>query len=56
MTKLPRVNIKELKKMKEDNFKERLRFIDSYSEWLKKTSNKEFSKEQKKLIKQSKTA
>ena len=48
--KLPRVDLKELKKFKEENFKERLEFIDMYVEWLKKTPNKEWSKQQKELI------
>ncbi len=46
----PEINLKELKKIKEENFKERLEFIDKYSEWLKKTSNKEWSSEQKKVM------
>lgn len=48
--KLPRVDLKELKKLKEENFKERLEFIDMYVEWLKKTPNKKWSKQQKELI------
>ncbi len=48
--KTPKINLKELKKIKEQNFKERLEFIDKYSEWLKKTSNKEWSSEQKKVM------
>jgi hypothetical protein len=34
--KLPHIDLKELKKIKKDNFKERLEFIDKYVEWLKK--------------------
>jgi hypothetical protein len=49
--KLPRVDLKELEKFKEDNFRERLEFIDMYVKWLKKTPNKEWSKQQKDLIK-----
>ena len=48
--KLPRVDLKELKKLKEDNFKERLEFIDKYVEWLKKTPNKKWSSQQKDII------
>lgn len=48
--KLPRVDLKELEKFKEDNFRERLEFIDMYVKWLKKTPNKEWSKQQKELI------
>lgn len=43
----PEVDLKELKKIKQQNFRERLEFIDKYVEWLKKTSNKEWSKQQK---------
>jgi len=49
--KLPRIDLKELEKFKEDNFRERLEFIDMYVKWLKKTPNKEWSKQQKDLIK-----
>lgn len=44
------IDLEELEKAKEKNFQERLEFIDSYVEWLKKTSNKEWSQQQKKLI------
>ncbi|MBI2545932.1 hypothetical protein HYV81_02020 [Candidatus Woesearchaeota archaeon] len=48
--KLPEIDLEELKRMKEQNFRERLEFIDLYAEWLKKTSNKEWSSQQKKLM------
>ena len=48
-TKLPNVDLEELKRMKEENFKERLEFIDLYVEWLKKTPNKEWSSQQKEI-------
>jgi len=48
--KTPNIDLEELKKLKEDNFKERLEFIDKYVEWLKKTSNKKWSSEQKRII------
>jgi len=48
--KLPKIDLEELKKLKEDNFKERLGFIDKYVEWLKKSSNKKWSSEQKDII------
>lgn len=38
--KTPKINLRELKKMKEDNFKERLEFIDMYTKWLKKQAAK----------------
>ena len=48
--KLPDVDLKELKKDQEENFKERLKFIKRYVQWLKKTPNKEWSKQQKEVI------
>ena len=48
--KTPKINLEELKKFKEQNFKERLEFIDLYTKWLKKKSNEEWSKQQKVLI------
>ena len=47
---LPTINLEELRKLKEDNFKERLKFIDSYTNWLKTNSNKKWSSEQKELV------
>lgn len=47
---LPKIDLEKLKKKKEDNFKSRLEFIDFYVEWLKKTDNKTWSKQQKELI------
>jgi len=44
------VDLKELAKDKERNFKERLEFIDAYVEWLKKTPNKVWSKQQKSAL------
>ena len=46
----PHIDLKELKKFKEENFKERLEFIERYTEWLKKTPNKKWSNNQKKII------
>ena len=48
--KLPKIDLSELEKLKEDNFKERLEFIDRYTEWLKGTKNKKWSSQQKKII------
>jgi hypothetical protein len=48
--KTPNIDLEELKRIKKENFKERLEFIDKYTEWLKKTSNKKWSSEQKDLI------
>ena len=54
-TKLPKIDMDELKKFKEDNFKERLEFIDKYAKWIKKSENKKWSSAQKKLINAQKT-
>lgn len=48
--KLPEIDLKELDKFKEKNFRERLEFQDMYIEWLKKTGNVKWSSEQKSLI------
>ncbi len=48
--KMPHIDLKELKKLKEENFRQRLEFIDKYVEWLKKTPNKEWSRQQKEII------
>ena len=45
-----KVDIEELKKEKETNFKERLDFIDRYVEWIKATPNKVWSKQHKDFI------
>jgi hypothetical protein len=48
--KTPKIDLKELEKFKKENFRERLEFIDKYVDWLKKSSNKKWSSEQKNLI------
>ena len=48
--KLPNVDLGEIKKQKEQNFKNRLEFVKFYSEWIKKTSNKKWSSIQKEFI------
>ncbi len=48
--KAPEINLEELRKLKERNFRERLEFIEKYAEWIKKTSNKEWSSQQKKIV------
>ncbi|MCC7552560.1 hypothetical protein KO317_02745 [Candidatus Micrarchaeota archaeon] len=44
------IDLEELKKDKEKNFQDRLKFIDEYVEWLKKTPNDVWSKQQKKAL------
>lgn len=48
--KTPEINLKELEEQKEQNFKERLEFIKKYAEWIKKTENHEWSKQQAEII------
>lgn len=48
--KLTKKDLKELEEEKKRNFKQRLEFIDMYVEWLKKTPNKVWSKQQNKLL------
>lgn len=48
--KAPKIDLKELKKIKENNFKERLKFIDQYSEWVKKNQSKKWSSQQNDLL------
>jgi hypothetical protein len=35
-SELPKIDLKEIEKMKKENFRERLEFIDRYAEWVKK--------------------
>ena len=44
------INLEELKKDKEKNFQERLRFVELYAAWIKKHSDKEWSKQHKKFL------
>jgi len=49
-SKLPKVDLKELKRLKEENFRERLRFIDMYADWVRRNKSGTWSVQQKKLI------
>lgn len=42
--------LKELEESKKQNFEDNLKFVKLYAEWLKRTSNKDWSKRQKFLI------
>ena len=44
------VDIEKLKERQKKNFEERLKFIEMYAEWVKKTPNKEWSAQQNMLI------
>ena len=49
--KIPKkIDLKKLDEAKKRNFEERIKFIDQYAEWLKKTPNKVWSKQQKSII------
>jgi ParB-like chromosome segregation protein Spo0J len=51
--KFLKLDKKDLEEIDEDikrNRKDRMRFIDQYTEWLKKTPNKKWSKQQNKII------
>lgn len=48
--KLPDIDLEELKKRKEANFKERLEFIAKYAKWVLQTPNKVWSEQQKDII------
>lgn len=48
--RFPKIDLKELEKFKEKNFKERLEFIDKYAEWVKKQPNKKWSSQQNNII------
>ena len=47
---LPDIDKKELDREKERNLLERLGFIERYAQWLKKTPNKVWSRQQKNVI------
>ena len=49
--KTPHIDLEELKKLKEENFKDRLAFIDKYTEWLKRTPNRKWSMQLKEIKK-----
>jgi hypothetical protein len=48
--KLPKINLDEIEKAKEENFRERLEFIDRYVDWMKRTNNITWSSAQKAVI------
>ena len=47
--KLPEI-ASELEKTKEQNFRERLEFLDWYAEWVKNSGNAEWSSAQKSIV------
>jgi len=49
-TPFPKVNLKQLELERKRNTADRIAFLDSYVEWLKKTKNKNWSRQQNKLL------
>ena len=49
--KLTKKDLKELEEEKKRNRKQRMDFVNMYAEWLKKTPNKVWSKQQAKYLK-----
>jgi len=45
-----KLNLKELDDDRARNFEERLKFIDLYVEWLKRTPNEVWSKQQRAIV------
>jgi len=50
LLKLTKKDFAELEEEKKRNFEQRLKFIDMYTEWLKKTPNKVWSRQQNKFL------
>ncbi len=50
MTAELKINLRELRKKRERNFEERLKFIDYWVDYIKKTPNEIWSAQQKELI------
>lgn len=50
MRKFPKINLAELKKEMELNRQQRLEFVRQYADWMKKTPNKVWSRQQNKLL------
>ena len=48
--KLPKIDLQELRRLKAENFRERLKFIEMYADWVRCKGNRTWSIQQKKLI------
>ncbi|MDE1767016.1 MAG: hypothetical protein KGI27_12215 [Thaumarchaeota archaeon] len=48
--RLPKIDLEELKKAKEENFRERLEFLDRYASWIKNANNSKWSHSKRALI------
>lgn len=49
---IPVIDDKKFEEFKKKNAQERLDFVRKYAEWLRKTPNKEWSKQQKNVVDQ----
>lgn len=49
-TKLPKIDLEELKKFKEDNRKERLKFSDLWSKYVLEHNDKDWSRQKNRII------
>lgn len=47
--KFPKIDLKELEREKIQNREERLKFIEQYASWVKKTSGKKVGEAQRRL-------
>lgn len=50
MKKLPKIDLKELEKEMELNKKQRLEFVRQYAQWIKKTPDRKWSRQQNILL------
>ena len=49
--KIPeKIDLKKLEEAKRKNFEERIGFIEEYAEWIKRTPNKVWSKQQREIV------
>lgn len=46
----PKIDLAQLKKQREENFRERLEFIEWYVAWLRRAPNMKWSSHQKKIV------
>ncbi|MFA6268949.1 MAG: hypothetical protein WCW13_02455 [archaeon] len=53
MSNFPKIDLKELDRDIKRNKESRLEFLKQYVQWLKKTPNKKWSKQQNKVIEQN---
>jgi len=49
--KLPEIDMALVERRRRQNQRERLQFVEDYANWLKKTPNREWSRQQASLLK-----